>query len=117
MNRKKFEELVAAAIDELPEEFQKRLENVDITVESRPSKDVLAESGIEPGGTLLGLYRGVPLKHRGTGYGAVLPDIITIYQEPIESICQGQPEVKKKIKDVLQHEIGHHFGMSEEELP
>ena len=117
MNRKKFEALTAAAIDELPDEFQKRLENVDITVESRPSKDVLDESGVEPGGTLLGLYRGVPLNHRGTAYGAVLPDIITLYQEPIESISAGEPDVKRKIRDVLLHEIGHHFGMSEEELP
>ncbi len=117
MKRKRFEELASEALDKLPEAFRSRLENVDIIVESRPSGGVLKESGVNGHGTLLGLYRGVPLKHRGTGYSSVLPDIITLYQEPIESICIDEAEVKQKIMDVLMHEIGHHFGMSEEELP
>ncbi len=117
MKRKRFEELVSEALDELPEEFRGRLENVDIIVESRPSPEVLRENGISRNGTLLGLYHGVPLNHRGTGYGSVLPDVITLYQEPIESMCVCEGQVKREIMDVLTHEIGHHFGMSEEELP
>ncbi len=117
MKRKRFEEIASETLDELPGEFRGRLENVDIIVESRPSREVLRENGISGNGTLLGLYRGVPLNHRGTGYGSVLPDIITLYQEPIESMCVDERQVKQKIMDVLTHEIGHHFGMSEEELP
>ena len=117
MKREKFEELASEALDELPEVFRGRLENVDIIVESRPSGDILKERGVSRNDTLLGLYHGIPLKHRGTGYSSVLPDVITIYQEPIESICTNESDIKQKITDVLMHEIGHHFGMSEEELP
>jgi predicted Zn-dependent protease with MMP-like domain len=115
LKEERFRELISEAIDSLPEEFRSRLENVDITVESYPSRAVLKEGGTE-GGALLGLYRGIPLDQRGTGYGGVLPDIITIYRKPIESICGSENEVKQKISEVLTHEIGHHFGMSEEEL-
>ena len=77
--REAFEELVAEAIDELPEQFQKRIENVDIVVETKPSHEILKQQGIKPPGTLLGLYQGVPLEKRGLSYANVLPDRITIY--------------------------------------
>ena len=114
--REKFEELVGKAIDGLPEEFRKRIENVDIVVETMPSREVLKQQGIKLPGTLLGLYEGVPLKNRGTNYSSVLPDRITIYQEPIETLCGTEDEVKNKVREVFIHELGHHFGMTEEDL-
>ncbi len=117
MKQEEFKTLTAEALDMLPEVFREKLENVDIIVEDSPSADELRESGAAPGGTLLGLYRGIPLNHRGTGYGGVLPDIITLYQRPIESLCSSKTEVKTKIMEVLAHEIGHHFGMDEEDMP
>jgi len=111
-----FEKLVAEAIDSLPDKFLEKIENVDIVVEAAPSPGTLKEFGMGRGTTLFGLYRGIPLKHRGTGYGSVLPDIITIYQNPIEMSCRNGTGIKTKIREVLMHEIGHHFGMNEDEM-
>jgi predicted Zn-dependent protease with MMP-like domain len=117
LKKQRFQELVALAIDLLPENFRKKLENVDIIAEARPPGALMEEMGLAPGGTLLGLYRGIPLKERNSGYSAVLPDLITIYQEPIEALCRSEAEIKNRITEVLAHEIGHHFGMSEEDMP
>ncbi len=114
--RERFEELVGEAIDELPVEFQEKIENVDVVVETRPSHEILRQQRIRPPGTLLGLYQGVPLEKRGVGYANVLPDKITIYQEPIEALCADESEAKKKVREVFMHELGHHFGMTEEDL-
>ena len=114
--RERFEELVAESIDELPEEFRKKIQNVDIVVETNPSREILEQQGIRPPGTLLGLYQGIPLERRGLGYANVLPDRITIYQEPIEALCVDENEIKEKVREVFMHELGHHFGMTEEDL-
>ena len=114
--RERFEELLGEAIDELPVEFQEKIENVDVVVETKPSYEILRQQGIRPPGTLLGLYQGVPLEKRGVGYANVLPDRITIYQEPIEVLCDDESEVKEKVRQVFMHELGHHFGMTEEDL-
>ena len=116
LTRERFEKLVAEAIDELPEGFQKKIENVDVVVEAKPSDEILKQRGIKGSGTLLGLYRGIPLKNRGVGYANVLPDRITIYQKPVEMLCRNENEIKEKIREVFMHELGHHFGMSEEDL-
>lgn len=114
--RDEFEGFVAEAIDGLPEEFQKKIENVDVVVETRPSDRILEKQGIMPPGMLLGLYQGIPLEKRGIGYGNVLPDRITIYQESIETLCANENLIKKKVREVFMHELGHHFGMNEEDL-
>lgn len=114
--RERFEKLVAEAIDELPDEFQKKIQNLDVVVETEPSGEILKQQGIRGRGTLLGLYQGVPLEKRGVGYGNVLPDRITIYQRPIESLCKNEFEIKARVRQVFMHEVGHHFGMSEKDL-
>ena len=114
--REIFERLVVIAVDSLPEEFRNRLENIDVVVEDRPTPDQLAESGLKRGETLLGLYQGVPLTRRGRYYGLVTPDKITIFQEPIEARCRSDAEVKTEIRRVVQHEIAHHFGISDARL-
>lgn len=114
MDRELFEELVAKAVDELPEEFRVGLENVDVVVQDCPSKKQLARIG--RGMTLLGLYEGVPQTKRTQGYGMVLPDRIVIFQKPIQDQCRSQAEIEAEIGRVVRHEIAHHFGMGEEEL-
>jgi predicted Zn-dependent protease with MMP-like domain len=114
MTRERFEELVAKAVDDLPEEFRAELENVDVVVQDSPSKRQLARIG--RGMTLLGLYEGVPQIKRTQGYGMVLPDRIVIFQKPIQDQCRSQAEREAEIGRVVRHERAHHFGMDEEEL-
>lgn len=116
LKRKRFKQLVAETIDKLPEEFQRKMENVNIVVETKPSDEILKQQGIRQSNTLLGLYCGIPLKKRGVSYTNVLPDKITIYQESIEMLCKNKNEIKEKVREVFMHELGHHFGMSERDL-
>jgi predicted Zn-dependent protease with MMP-like domain len=114
MDRESFERLVEEAVSRLPRRFKKHLQNIAVVVEDRPSRDDLG--GTRSGGLLLGLYHGVPLQHRGPYYGNVPPDVIVIYKNSIELICRTDKEVKQKVREVVLHEIGHYFGLSEEEL-
>ena len=117
MRREDFEKTVARAVGNLPEEFAGKIENVDIVVRQRPSPDELAAVGMKPGGTLLGLYQGVPLTRRGMGYQFTLPDSISIYKEPIEKICEGTGiPVPEMVRRVVLHEIAHYFGISDTRL-
>jgi len=117
MDRERFEELVAQAVESLPEEFQDRLENIDIVVEETPSHAQLRHSALGRGYTLLGLYEGIPLTERHTGYGMVPPDKITIFQKTIEAIAgRDEMDIKKEIRKVVQHEIAHHFGIGDARL-
>ena len=116
MEYERFEELVIKALSELPEEFQEKLENIDVTVAERPTSGQLSKMGLSRSTSLLGLYEGVPLTRRGRRYGMVLPDKITIFQKPIESKCRGEREIAREIRSVVCHEIAHHFGMDEASL-
>ena len=116
MERKEFEKLVLRALEELPEKFRKKLENIEIVVEDKPRTTTLSRCKISPMATLLGLYQGVPLKKRGPWYGNILPDKVTIYQKNIESLCRSRGEIEEKVREVVRHEIGHYFGLKEEEL-
>jgi predicted Zn-dependent protease with MMP-like domain len=118
MERKRFEELVAQAVEELPVEFRERLENIDVVVEDIPTPSQLRHSGLGKGFILLGLYEGVPLTQRHSNYGLVPPDKITIFQKNIEDICRSatETEIKSEIRKVVRHEIAHHFGIDDERL-
>jgi len=116
MEREKFEALVARAIDNLPPEFQRKLENVDIVVEEWPTPGQLGGAKHIHPTQLLGLYQGVPQTKRGRGYGLVLPDKISIFQKPIEAQCRFGDEIEAKIGEVVRHEIAHHFGLDERTL-
>ena len=116
LQREKFYNLVMKAIDELPPEFQDRLENVDVIVEDWPSPAQLVRSNIKSRFGLLGLYEGVPHLRRGPGYGMVLPDKITIFRKPIEARCHSWQEVEQEVAKVVRHEIAHHFGIDDHKL-
>jgi len=116
MDRESFERLVAQAVDDLPEEFLERLENIDVVVEDYPTPNQLLKLGLEPGETLLGLYEGVPRTRRGGHYGLVPPDKITIFQRSIEAKCRYGGNISAEVQRVVKHEIAHHFGISDARL-
>lgn len=116
MDREKFESFVEEALAKIPRKFKNRLENVAFLVEDRPKREVFGRTGRPPLSAILGTYHGVPYKYRGPFYGNMPPDVIVIYQKPIEARCRNEEDVRKMVKEVVLHEIGHYFGMSEEEL-
>ena len=107
MARKRFEELVGDALDEVPRELLDLMDNVVILVEDDPPPN-------EPG--LLGLYEGYALTDRGWSYGGVLPDRITIYRNPILGICTTEDDVVEEVEVTVVHEIAHHFGIDDKRL-
>jgi len=112
-----FEALVAQALDGLPREFAELLENVAVMVEEEPSREMIASLGHDPSHTtLLGLYQGVPHTWRDTYYSA-LPDRVTIYRGPILRHCTDRLDVVRQVRDTVVHELGHHFGLKDEEMP
>lgn len=116
MERARFRRLVDEALDSLPGKLLARIANVEIVVESNPTPEDLEQAGLEPEDVLLGLYHGIPLPDRSDGYSFALPDKISIYQEPIESICASDDEVREEVRITVLHEIGHYFGIGEERL-
>ena len=116
MEREQFERLVEEALAGLPQKFKKYIENVVVIVEDYPSGETRRKVGASRSSSILGLYHGVPFKHRGPYYGNIPPDVIVIYQKPIEDICETEEELKEKVQDVVLHEVGHYFGMSDAEL-
>lgn len=116
MNRAAFERLVADALDALPEFFQEKLDNVVVVVEDWPDQETMQRAGVGSPVQLLGFYHGVPQTKRSHNYGLVPPDKISIYQRPIEMRCRTMDQVRMTIHRVLRHEIGHHFGLGEDQL-
>ncbi len=115
MDSQRFERLVGEAIEKLPEAFRERLENIDIVVADKPTRDQLKELR-DKKETLLGLYEGVPLTERTHDYGFVTPDKITVFQRPIEAMCRNDTQIIAEIQHVVRHEIAHHFGISDDRL-
>ena len=116
MNREKFRTLVDEALATIPDRFRDAMQNIAIVVEDEPSARALEEVGIEPPDTLLGLYEGTPLTERQWAHGNVLPDKITLFQDPIEDASRDRDDVIIAIAETLIHEIGHYFGLSEDEI-
>jgi predicted Zn-dependent protease with MMP-like domain len=116
VERAKFERLVAEALSDIPERFRRALQNIAIVVEDEPSRELLREMAIHPPDTLFGLYQGVPLTERHWGYGNALPDRILLFQGPHERDAEDHEDLIVSIAETLIHEIGHYFGLSEEEI-
>ena len=115
MRRRQFEELVRRAVEEIPDEFLAIMQNVDVQVRRQPTKRQIRTARVDPGETLLGLYEGVPLTDRD-GYNMALPDVITIFQWPIEEMCSSEEEVVEQVRATVVHEVAHHFGITDVEL-
>jgi predicted Zn-dependent protease with MMP-like domain len=120
VSREEFEALVEEALAQLPEEFAEALDNVAVMVEEEPSDDDLEGVGIDPEDPdrdeLFGLYQGTPLTDRDSFYSG-LPDRVLIYRGPILRSCSTRREVIREVRETVQHELGHYFGMEEDELP
>ena len=116
MTRAQFERLVAEAVTLIPKRFRREMQNLALIVEDEPSRQLRAEMEIEPPDSLYGLYQGTPLPERSSAYGNHLPDVITIFQRPIEEDCDDEDEVRAVVGETLIHEVGHYFGLSEEEI-
>ena len=111
-----FEQLVSQALDSLPEWVQEYMNNVVIIVEPWPNTNQLQAAEIPLGNTLLGLYQGIPLTHRGRGYQLAPPDRISLFQGPLESFADNELALTQLIRRTVIHEIAHHFGFSEAKL-
>jgi predicted Zn-dependent protease with MMP-like domain len=92
------------------------MKNLALVVEDEPSPAMLEEMDIEPPDSLYGLYQGTPLTERTSTWGNTLPDVITLFQKPIEEDCEDEDEIRAVIGETLIHEVGHYFGLSEEEI-
>jgi len=109
MEQRKFEELVVQALDDLPQAFREKLTNVAIIVEDLPPQEA------ESRGLLLGLFHGIPRTEKSV-FSSSPPDRIFLYQRNIEAVCRSDAEVRRQIRATLLHEVGHYFGLSEDEL-
>jgi predicted Zn-dependent protease with MMP-like domain len=115
MNDTKFRKLVSQALDSLPKEFAEKLNNVSVVVDDFPTPYQMWKAKIPPWSLLLGLYEGVPQTKRGVYYSNI-PDKITIFKNAILRVSQSEEQVRSQVRSTVIHEIGHHFGLSEEEL-
>lgn len=116
MEASDFEALVLEALEAIPEELRRKMDNVEILVQDRSDESIRLKGKRRSPSDLLGLYKGVPLSRRGIYYSATLPDKIVLYQKAIECISDSREDIKRGIKEVIIHEIGHHFGLSENDL-
>lgn len=116
MKKERFEKLVEAALKQVPKKFKRYIENLVVIIEDVAPEEVYDRTRASRSHSILGVYHGVPLKHRGPYYGNIPPDVITIYQKPIVQLCASEEEIKQKVREVVLHEIGHYFGLSERQL-
>ena len=116
MTRRQFEALVEKSLRKLPRPFKDKIANIAVVVEDWADDQTLEEMGIDPPDTLYGLYRGVDLTQRDSSYGNVLPDVITIYQGPIEEDAADEVEMAEIVRETVMHELGHYFGLDDDTL-
>jgi predicted Zn-dependent protease with MMP-like domain len=116
VERAKFEAVVADALRRIPQDFRDAMRNLVIVVEDEPSRELLHDMDIHPSDSLFGLYQGIPLTERRWDYGNALPDRILLFQGPHEREARDEDELVGSVAETLIHEIGHYFGMSEEQI-
>jgi len=116
VSKQAFGELVEQALEELPPQFALFLDEVPVEVRDRPTPAQLRSARIEKGGLLLGLYQGRPRTERSVEDSGRLPDVIYVFQESIQQVSDSEQALVEQVRTTVLHEIGHHFGMSEEDL-
>jgi predicted Zn-dependent protease with MMP-like domain len=116
VSKLRFGELVERALDELPPQFADFLSEVPLEVRDRPSAAQIASVGLGPRNLLLGLYQGRPRTQRSVEDSGRLPDVIYIFQDSIEQVCNSETDLVEQVRKTVLHEIGHHFGMDEDDL-
>lgn len=116
MERARFISLVHRALRDVPQPFRQHLREVDIVVKRRPGREDLRQAGLGAGESMYGFYQGVPLTERGASHGMVLPDVIHIYQEPLEEDFADERELIAEIRTTVLHEVAHFFGIDDDHL-
>jgi predicted Zn-dependent protease with MMP-like domain len=116
MDREPFEKLVAEAMADLPKKFRDMIHNVALIVRDYPPLSTRRQFGAIDKNDILGLYSGVPLTRRGASYGNLPPDVIFIFQKPIENICRTEDDIRAQVQDTVVHEVGHYFGFDDPQL-
>jgi predicted Zn-dependent protease with MMP-like domain len=116
LSRARFEALVEEALRGIPDELRGALDNVEVAVEDRPTREQLASVGLGPDDELFGLYLGTPLPERSPLAPYALPDVISIFQRPLEEACATEDEIREEIRRTVVHEIAHYFGIDEDRL-
>jgi predicted Zn-dependent protease with MMP-like domain len=116
LDRTSFVSLIHAALRDVPPPFKQQLTKIDIVVKRRPGPDDLAEAGLARGESMYGFYRGIPLTERDSGYNLVAPDIIHIYQEPLEEDFPDDTQLIAEIRTTVLHELAHFFGIDDDRL-
>lgn len=112
----RFDALISRAMNELPQEYIRNLDNVAVTFADDPTHDQLMKQGVREGGLLLGLYEGIPQTARGAGYQFVLPDKITLFKLPLTMVSHDEKSFFEHVKRTLWHEIAHHYGLDHNEI-
>lgn len=116
VSERQFDRIVKRAVRRIPEEIRRHLDNILITVQKRPSEDLLEEMGLPPDEPLFGVYSGVSLSDRTVAEPPLFPDTIFLFQEPLQEACDTIEELEAEIEVTIAHEIGHALGLSEERL-
>jgi len=116
LSRRRFEALVARALDGIPDLIAAQMRNVDVVVEEWPTEEQYDRLGLRPDEWLFGLYEGTPLVERGVTADPLLPDKITIFKGPLEDACETEEQIAEEIRRTVVHEVAHHFGIDEARL-
>lgn len=116
IDRDAFEALMHDAVDALPRSFRERIENLTFAVQDYADPSDFGLTGTSRGGTLLGVYRGVPLTHRTSGYNLTMPDTIVIFQGPLQRMARDADHLAELVAHTVRHEVAHHFGISDRRL-
>lgn len=111
-----FDRLIFDAINELPENLKKYLSNISIVVQDKPDSRIIEKLRLKSNTRLLGLFEGIPLSRRSVWHSGSIPERITIYQKNIEAYCHSEEEIKRRVKNVVRHEVAHFFGFTEKEI-
>lgn len=116
IDREAFEALVHEAVDALPGHFRERIENVSFVIEDWADRDAFGLTSPTGGGTLLGVYRGVPLPQRTSGYNLATPDVIAVFQQPLQRMARDAEHLAALVEHTVRHEVAHYFGISDRRL-
>ncbi|MDP9238287.1 MAG: metallopeptidase family protein [Chloroflexota bacterium] len=116
IDRERFESIVRDTIEALPATFGERISNLEFAVEDWALPQDYARTGSPGGSVILGVYRGIPLPKRNSGYNMTLPDRVVIFQQPLQRISRDEADLAERIAHVVRHEIAHYFGISDDRL-
>lgn len=116
LSDEEFDRLISKAMDELPQEYIRGLQNIAIVYADWPDEHQQKKAKLEPGSILLGLYEGIPLTQRGMNYNLVLPDKITLFKQSILRVVSDEAQLFEQIKRTLWHEIAHYYGLNHDRI-